>query len=301
MLYDDGLHNDGNSSDNLFCFQKTIMDIPEDFYTISLRTIDLDTNLAPTYRNFATKWTNIGPIVTTSCFEDTFKWERQYFKLVIENRGKVTAANNVIIGINSSDERIIVNDMTYKNVSYLAAGTKDTIESSNYFYFKYADGYTRDSIKASNPIQLGYTVKFEDDTPVLLEDDVIYWSGSIDFVPNPLTSIRIKEVDLSSIPERFELHQNYPNPFNPNTTIKYSIGANVGSAQELSQVTLKVFDLLGSEVTTLVNEEQPQGNYEVEFSARGEPGNGSELTSGIYFYRLQAGEFVETRKMILLR
>ena len=79
----------------------------------------------------------------------------------------------------------------------------------------------------------------------------------------------------------------YPNPFNPSTTIKYSI-------PKQSNVTLKVFDVLGSEVATLVNKEQPQGNYEVEF-------DGSELTSGIYFYRLQAGDFVETKKMILIK
>ena len=68
------------------------------------------------------------------------------------------------------------------------------------------------------------------------------------------------------------LSQNYPNPFNPSTTIKYSI-------PKQSNVTLKVFDVLGSEVATLVNKEQPQGNYEVEF-------DGAELTSGIYFYRI---------------
>ena len=85
----------------------------------------------------------------------------------------------------------------------------------------------------------------------------------------------------------FSLSNNYPNPFNPSTTIKYSI-------PKQSNVTLKVFDVLGSEMLTLVNKEQSHGNYEIEF-------NGSELTSGIYFYRLQAGDFVETKKMILLK
>ncbi len=86
---------------------------------------------------------------------------------------------------------------------------------------------------------------------------------------------------------RFSLQQNYPNPFNPSTIIKYSI-------PKQSNVTLKIFDVLGSEVETLVNTEQPQGNYEVDF-------DGNELTSGIYFYKLQAGDFVETKKMILLK
>jgi hypothetical protein len=88
-------------------------------------------------------------------------------------------------------------------------------------------------------------------------------------------------------PSRYNLKQNYPNPFNPSTTIKYQI-------PELSFVTLIVYDVLGNEVATLVNEEKPLGNYEVEFNA-------INLPSGIYFYRLQAGNFVETKKMILMK
>jgi len=100
------------------------------------------------------------------------------------------------------------------------------------------------------------------------------------------------------LPQKFELHQNYPNPFNPITNIKYSIS-------ELSFVTLKVYDLLGKEITVLVNEEKPTGKYEVEFSATG---GGKELTSGIYFYQLRvypaeggAGEFIQTKKMLLMK
>ena len=85
----------------------------------------------------------------------------------------------------------------------------------------------------------------------------------------------------------YSLEQNYPNPFNPSTTIKYQI-------PELSFVTIKVYDVLGNEITTLVNEEKPAGNFEVEFNA-------SNLTSGIYFYRIQAGDFVETKKMVLMK
>ena len=85
----------------------------------------------------------------------------------------------------------------------------------------------------------------------------------------------------------FSLAQNYPNPFNPSTVIRYS----VSSAQ---LVTLKIYDVLGREVKTLVNEERPSGSYEIEFNA-------SNFSSGIYFYQLTAGDFRETKKMILLR
>ena len=85
----------------------------------------------------------------------------------------------------------------------------------------------------------------------------------------------------------YNLEQNYPNPYNPSTTIKYSIPV-------LGFVTLKVYDVLGSEVTKLVNEEKLAGEYQVQF-------DGSSLTSGIYFYQLKAGDFISTKKMILMK
>jgi hypothetical protein len=89
------------------------------------------------------------------------------------------------------------------------------------------------------------------------------------------------------VPSLFSLEQNFPNPFNPTTKIKYQI-------PELSFVTLKVYDMLGSEVVTLVNEEHKIGNYEIEFNAE-------QLPSGIYFYKLQTPNFTQTKKMILLK
>jgi hypothetical protein len=101
------------------------------------------------------------------------------------------------------------------------------------------------------------------------------------------------EVDLS-LPQNFSLEQNYPNPFNPSTTIKYTIPNVTLSGVEGSRVTLKIYDVLGNEVSTLVNEYQPAGNYQINFDAK-------NLSSGIYFYRLQAGSFSQSIKMILLK
>ena len=96
--------------------------------------------------------------------------------------------------------------------------------------------------------------------------------------------------------KKFELNQNHPNPFNPSTKIAYSI-AYVG-AQCIVPVQLKIYDVLGNEVAILVDEYKPAGSYEVEYSA---VSGIRDLTSGIYFYRLQAGSFIETKKMILLK
>ena len=98
-------------------------------------------------------------------------------------------------------------------------------------------------------------------------------------------------------PDKFMLSQNYPNPFNPVTTIQFDI-------PKVSFVTLKVYNVLGQEVATLVNEKREAGRYEVEFSAEGgsaSGGDGSKLTSGVYFYRLQSNDFVNTKKLLLVK
>ncbi len=98
----------------------------------------------------------------------------------------------------------------------------------------------------------------------------------------------LTDVDESkTVPTQFVLHQNYPNPFNPTTTIRFGVGHR-------SSVCLKVFDLLGREVAMLVNEEMQPGSYEKTFSGDG-------LVSGVYLYRLQAGSFTQSEKLLLLR
>ncbi|AFH50020.1 Peptidase S8/S53 subtilisin kexin sedolisin [Ignavibacterium album JCM 16511] len=111
--------------------------------------------------------------------------------------------------------------------------------------------------------------------------------NTVEFVMNQTTDVD----DNNVIPTDFVLEQNYPNPFNPSTKITFVV-PNVGSG--LALTVLKVYDILGNEVTTLVNEEKPAGVYEVEFNA----GN---LSSGFYFYELQAGNFLQTKKMILIK
>jgi photosystem II stability/assembly factor-like uncharacterized protein len=95
------------------------------------------------------------------------------------------------------------------------------------------------------------------------------------------------ESDYSTIPNQFEVFQNFPNPFNPTTTIRWQL-------PEAGTLTLKIYDVLGREITTLVNEELSAGKHETVFDA-------SQFSSGVYFYQLKAGDFIQTRKMILLK
>ena len=100
------------------------------------------------------------------------------------------------------------------------------------------------------------------------------------------------EIKVDLTPKEFVLYQNYPNPFNPNTVISYQLPVS-------SNVTLKVYDILGNEVTTLVNGEKQPGVYEVEFNSHS--GEVRNLTSGVYFYQLKAGSFSSIKKMVLLK
>jgi len=97
-----------------------------------------------------------------------------------------------------------------------------------------------------------------------------------------------------SPPHKFSLKQNYPNPFNPTTKIPYSIPAAENSVNEAYPVTLKIYNALGNEVKTLVNEDKLPGEYITEF-------NGSNFPSGVYYYKLQMGTRSEVRKMLLLK
>ena len=101
---------------------------------------------------------------------------------------------------------------------------------------------------------------------------------------NWLTSIKTLSTE---VPQKYLLEQNFPNPFNPNTVIRYSLTEN-------SFTELKVYDALGNEITTLVNEDQKAGTYEVNWNA-------SDVSSGVYYYRLNSGSFYQTRRMVFLK
>jgi hypothetical protein len=105
------------------------------------------------------------------------------------------------------------------------------------------------------------------------------------------TNVALAEV---TAPAEFTLSQNYPNPFNPTTNIGFTISDLPDGKAGFGFVSLKIYDVLGNEIETLLNEEKPAGEYKVEFNAEG-------LSSGIYFYQLKIGSFIETKQMILLQ
>ncbi len=119
----------------------------------------------------------------------------------------------------------------------------------------------------------------------IVTDNLTYGAAiSLDLVSFTGNIIGIKNNEM---PVKYELSQNYPNPFNPSTTINYSI-------KQSGLVTLKVYDVLGKEVETLVNEVKSSGSYNVNF-------DGTNLSNGVYFYKIEVGDFAAIKKMILLK
>ena len=108
--------------------------------------------------------------------------------------------------------------------------------------------------------------------------EVLKWFGAITNIA-PFDNL---------MPSKFDLTQNYPNPFNPSTVIKYSV------PEANTLVTIDIYNSIGQKISTLVKQVIPAGSYEVQFDAEG-------ITSGIYFYTLKAGNFVETKKMVLMK
>ena len=151
------------------------------------------------------------------------------------------------------------------------------------------DGIYEFPITITQYAEFGTWVAYQFYLPDLASNVSVLFTGDLitGGFPTELSVVSVEDVAANELPVAFTLAQNYPNPFNPGTKIKYSV-------PQSSNVVIKVFDVLGNEIETLINEEKPVGTYELNWNA-------ANLLSGVYFYRLQAGDFVQTRKMLLLK
>jgi hypothetical protein len=165
----------------------------------------------------------------------------------------------------------------YKVYRKVGSGNFNLIHTNNESQFEYTD--TDYYIPTSGGSQLQYYIK------------ALFVTEELSQPTNTVTTngiITLKEISgANAFVYKNILNPNYPNPFNPTTKISYSI-------KEEGLVMLKVYDILGKEIATLINENKPAGNYDAEFNA-------SQLPSGMYIYKLQAGSFVQTRKMLMMK
>ena len=182
------------------------------------------------------------------------------------------------------------------NIGYAVCAT-DTFGIPLHVFYKTTDG-GNSWLDLTNqlPGNTGYTSLF------FTDENTGFLAGSAGIIKTTtggelITSVNL--LDNTSMPTGFKLYQNYPNPFNPTTKIKYSIPASPTKWQANlpkgeAFVQLKIYDILGREVATLVNKQQRPGNYEVKFNA-------SNFSSGVYFYRIQINDFMATKKLVLLK
>jgi hypothetical protein len=225
--------------------------------------------------------------------------------------------NNVVVGSYNSQTvlnvELVSTIIPVELVSFMCSVNENnvtlnwmTATETNNMGFQIERGKTKDArreewdiigfINGNGTTTLQQTYSFNDEN--LDAGNYQYRLKQMDF-DGSYSYSNIIEAEIVS-PNKFILEQNFPNPFNPSTTIRYTISTPPSSSplakgrNEVGFVTLKVYDVLGNEVATLVNEVQSSGYYEVEFDAE-------KLSSGIYFYELIAGNLIQTRKMILLR
>ncbi len=140
----------------------------------------------------------------------------------------------------------------------------------------------------------GYTLALKD--PSLSNIAPLNWKASLHGTPGEDNNIvtGIDDNKNENIPAEFSLEQNYPNPFNPSTTIRYSVGQTI-------HTSIKVYNVLGEEVAVLVDEVKPAGTYQISFNAANVNNSGRSLASGVYFYKINAGNFSQTKKFILMK
>jgi len=171
---------------------------------------------------------------------------------------------------------------------YTEPGTGSFQPTGEPLYDGVVSNWVQEKISLANYLSNDFKVRFQLRTDGGVTRDGWY----VDDIGILIYTIPTSALDDEVTVTKFELEQNYPNPFNPSTKIKYSIPSTVN--HETSNVSLKIYDVLGNVVATLVNEDKSAGNYEIEFNA-------SNLSSGIYYYRLVTGSFTDTKKMILLK
>ena len=180
------------------------------------------------------------------------------------------------------------NDQIPLNQWIHVAGTWDGSVAKLYVDYQLvkSQNYSTPMSGSTNPVWLAHSGTTLQPTTESILDEVRITATALDPTEFLQFPTDVENSDYIH-PDEYILKQNFPNPFNPSTTIRFQI-------PELSFVTLKVYDILGNEISTLINEEKYSGSYEFKFNA-------TDLPSGIYFYQLQAGDFVQTKKMTLIK
>ena len=200
-----------------------------------------------------------------------FKTTSPYIKIINPNGGETVIKDSTYIvrwEDNISDK---VNIILMRSDTLFTSIGKSIVSATNAYLWNVPDSLQADST---------YKIKITS-----IDDSTLSSTSTNSFIIKAKTTTGVKNENI--IAKEYKLYNNYPNPFNPSTTIKFDI-------KESGLVSLKIYDILGREVRTLLDEEKPAGSYKINFDA-------ANLPSGIYLYRIQSGNFNSVKKMILLR
>jgi hypothetical protein len=270
-LYNDGTHGDLIAGDSVFSC-RIISPSVEDIFNLYgyLQSKDGQTHFYSALANFTT----IGPLKVDSFVftsEDSIPNPGDHISVLplLKNHGNLSSAINVTIETDNLDSCNLTGYFSAPNYGDIGPG--DISEPNQELYILFGEDCP-DSV---------YTrIKVD-----ILSGTSVFWSDTLTFFvhKDPLGGIVRKEFTL----RQFKLEQNYPNPFNPTTIINYELPIT-------NDVELSIYNLLGQKVAMLINEQKDAGYHQVEWDASG-------FASGIYYYRIQAGEFVSVKKMVLLR
>jgi hypothetical protein len=270
-LYDDGMHQDGEAGDKIWANFWTWTNESEQTVHVDVIT---DDPVGSELRNLsnAVQFTSIGPLVfggdsIVSKDQEVNPGERLNFRFKVKNSGITTTAPDVMSHVFPLDTCASISTIMDYKYGDIAAGTSvEGIKSAQQIIF--------------NPNCGDCAARFAME---IFSKNWHFWNDTFSIFIHGPTGIPENEPDING----FALDQNYPNPFGSITTISYLL-------PEQRHVVLKVYDIQGREVATLVNEVEPTGNRSVMLNAESWP-------SGIYYYRMHAGDFIQTRKLILLR
>lgn len=268
-LYDDGLHDDSLSGDDIY---GNAWEVPtgERFYIVDVSTIMNDSALVLERENLG-YFTTAGPIVFESLEYSSFDTvpnpgDKIFFKITLKNEGLTASLPNITTLVHSNHQ--CLSETLAKIIGYGTMAAGESIKNSTF---------------------LSVDINPDCDTPAGIEFYLSISSSGVQYWEDSLSIPILVGIDRqeSPGPSQYTLNQNYPNPFNPMTRISYSL-------PKREKVSLTIINIRGEEIARIIDELQTAGDYHVIWDA-------SYVASGIYFYKLQAGGFVRTRKMLLLK
>ena len=265
LFSDDGQHGDGAAGDGLWGASWSAP-ADERFYGVTTRVVD-PADPSTFSMPYAARFTTAGPIVFLNTKPERVTAKYVAFRATaVHNRG----VHTVVPGVTGRIRKLkcdTVIDTIYNSIASYGDIFPDSIVST-------ATPYTLTLLSSADTVRIELGLD-------IASNGYTYWSDTLAFVV-----VGVAE-QLGQIPEEYALYQNFPNPFNPTTAISYQLPG-------VSHVKLVVIDMLGREVSVLVNDVRYGGVHELRF-------DGSTLASGVYFYQLQAGDFVATKRLILLK